>query len=114
MLYLLGSIILSAAGFFINASIYGAENLNFVYVLGTFAYIVYMIGFLLLEYAVHYFSFSTVFSVWSAGMAVLLTFAGILFWGESISTAKSISIVAVIAGSIGLFINTRSSAKSRR
>jgi|APSaa5957512576_1039674.scaffolds.fasta_scaffold85782_2 multidrug transporter EmrE-like cation transporter len=98
MWYLIGAILLNVLGFFMGSSSYLLENNTTAYALGTASSVAFLIGFLLLEYALYNYSFGTVFIAWGAGMAALLALAGIFFWGEATSAINTGFIILTLLG----------------
>ncbi len=102
--YLIGSILLSVVGVFLGGSSYLLEDNALAYAFGTVASVSFLIGFLLLEYALfHYrYQFGSVFAAWEAGVAAILSLFGVYFWGESISMLKAVFIIIALLGVSGL------------
>lgn len=111
--YLIGSILLSVLGVFLGSSSYGLNNDTLGYVLGTAASVSFLVGFLLLEYALYHHDSSNVFAPWGAGLAAILALSGIFLWGEALSMAKMGFISITLLGTLGLIITgSRSQGES--
>ncbi len=100
--YLIGSILLSVLGVFMGSSSYLLQDYTQAYVLGTAASVAFLIGFLLLEYALYNYDFGTVFTAWGGGMAAILALAGIYLWGEMASMLDTVFIILTLLGVSGL------------
>ncbi len=105
MWHLIGAILLNVLGVFLSSSSYLFEDNTTAYAMGTASSIAFLIGFLLLGYALYKYSFATVFTAWGAGMAALLALAGIFFWGEATSTLNIGFIVLTLLGVSGLVLS---------
>lgn len=105
MWYLIGSILLSAVGVFMSSTSYVLDDYSQAYIMGTIASVAFLIGFLLLEYALVLFDFGIVFSAWAAGMAAVLALAGYYFWGDPASASTHVFALVTMAGAGGLVIS---------
>lgn len=105
MRYLIGAILLTVLGVFMGSSAYLIADTTLAYVMGVAASVSFLVGFLLLEYALFHYDFGSVITSWGAGIAALLTIAGGYFWNENMSLLRIILVIVTLLGVSGLIFS---------
>lgn len=72
---------------------------------GVSVFVLYCMCFFFLGYAMKYFEVGVIYAIWSGMGTCLIALIGVLFFGDSISVLKVISLLMVVLGIVGLHLS---------